>query len=324
MVETVGKRTGVLAGVLAKLEGLVSPVDRRLQVTQYRIDPAQCGKLAGLALAHDNVRMRAAGIDHAGEAAEAVAEHAGARNEVRAGPVSHRLDGERWHRRHLDAHRVALLIERHGSDERHLVRRAAPADAGQFSTEVGVVDQDLPSQWRCGIAVGHGSHDLLMHQPCTAIADAELTHQGQRGEACLGLADQVDRQELHPQRQLGAVHHRAGGQRCLMATFSALEERPTFVLNAAMLPRLAPRTDEPCRPSKPAQFVGALRLRPVSVHELVHRHSTLELDSVDRHGHRSVKEGDQHLKSEAQAVSQRMLVPNQVVRCTIARQARSE
>ena len=153
---------------------------------------------------------------------------------------------------------------------------------------------------------------LLVHQPSAAITDPDLAHQGQCGQARLGLADQKDGQEPSAQRQLGTVHHRAGRQRGLQAAIAALKQRSTFMLSQAVHRRLASRADEALRPAKPAQFICALRLRPVSIHEVGDRHSALKLNSVDRHVRRSLRQECQRLSSMAQAVSQRSLMPNQV------------
>ena len=63
-------------------------------------------------------------------------------------------------------------------------------------------------------ALGHGFHELVLNEACSGIADAQITLQGRRGQARLGLADEVDRQEPNRQRQLGALEESSRNQRC--------------------------------------------------------------------------------------------------------------
>ena len=50
------------------------------------------------------------------------------------------------------------------------------------------------------VALGHGAHDLVMHQPGRRVAHAEVALERQGRQPGLGLADQVDRQEPGRQR----------------------------------------------------------------------------------------------------------------------------
>jgi hypothetical protein len=76
-----------------------------------------------------------------------------------------------------------------------------------------------------------------------------------------------------------------------------------------MVRHFTPGTPESCGPARPLERIGALRFSAVSIHEFVHRHSTLELDSVGRHGTGSALRYRQLLSPHAHPV---ILVPNQV------------
>ena len=124
----------------------------------------------------------------------------------------------------------------------------------------------------------------LMHQPSGAVPCAQVAHERQRRQPGLVLADEVDGQEPDAQRQLGAVEHRASGQRRLMATFLALEQPARAVAHNVVFCAIATRAAKPIRPAHRSERRGALVFAAVAGEELQHRHTKLKLDSVHRHG----------------------------------------
>src|SRR5450631_1908247 len=74
-VEAVGECTKVAVGVLAVLEGFVGARQHRLEVAQHGVDPLELRQIPGLALADDDHRVSAPGINHRGETSKAVAEY---------------------------------------------------------------------------------------------------------------------------------------------------------------------------------------------------------------------------------------------------------
>ena len=79
-----------------------------------------------------------------------------------------------------------------------------------------------------------------MQQPGRVVFHAQVAGELQRGDASLGLADQIEDQELGGQRQFRGLHDRASRERGLMATGS-----PLITLEAAAvdepIPHIAPR-----------------------------------------------------------------------------------
>src|SRR5690242_330316 len=82
-------------------------------------------------------------------------------------------------------------------------------------TEVGVVHLDPALQPLPPLPLGHDVHDLLLQRPSVGLLDAETPAQLDRADAVLGGGDQPHRQEPCPERQLGGVEDRAGGERDL-------------------------------------------------------------------------------------------------------------
>ena len=88
VVEPIGERAEVVAGVLVELERLVAPANHRLEVAQDGVDPGELRKVAGLALADDDVRVGAACVNDTGEAVQAVAADVAAWQQIGLGPPS--------------------------------------------------------------------------------------------------------------------------------------------------------------------------------------------------------------------------------------------
>jgi hypothetical protein len=64
---------------------------------------------------------------------------------------------------------LAVLVQLHRGDERHLVRRAAPGLAGVHAAEVGTVGDHHSVQLALGLAFGHRLHELVLDPPGGAV-----------------------------------------------------------------------------------------------------------------------------------------------------------
>ena len=93
-------------------------------------------------------------------------------------------------------HLVAMLVEQDSSHEGRLVLGASTGfAAGGCATEVGIVELDLTAERLVAVLFGHCAVELLMQQLGCGVADTDLAFERQRRQACLGLAEDVDRQE---------------------------------------------------------------------------------------------------------------------------------
>jgi hypothetical protein len=283
-IEPVGKRAEVVAGVLAELERLVRAVDHGFEVAQDRVDPVELRHLARLALADDHVAVRAACVDDAGKASQSVAEHVAGGQQVDLGPVRDGLAAERGDGRHLDAQGMPSIAAGDCCDEGHLVLGAAAGGARVLAAQVGVIELHQAVQGLLGVTHGHGRHQLVLNQPGRAVARTEVPHQRQRRQPRLVLADQEDGEEPGAQRQLGAVHQRAGRERGLAAARPALKQRSRPVFHDIVLGRVAARTAKAVRSAHRHQRRCTLFFGAVAREELRHRQAGLELDAVDGHG----------------------------------------
>lgn len=302
-VEAVGEGAKVLAGVLAKLEGLVGSVDHGLEVAQDCVDPGELRHLTRQALAHHDVGMSAARVDHPGKAAQAVTAYIATGHQVDAGPVGDGLSREARDRAHLDPHRMACIAGGHRRHDGHLVGRPTATYARALAPKVGVIDLDETAQGLLDVAQGHGLHQLLVDQPGRAVGGTQVALERQGRQSGLVLADQKDRQEPRAQRQLGAVHQRASRQRGLMPATAALVELACPMSDHVVRLGRTARTTKALRPAQRCQSRRTLRFGAVALEELRHRHAWLELDLIHRHRWIPWVAGDQITRSLAQGMS---------------------
>ena len=242
---------------------------RRLQVAQHRVDPDELGQFARLTLPHHERRVQAARAGDRGEAPQPVADHPRSRHQRRLRPLAHRLQREAAHRRELDLLRMPLVIDRDRRHERHLVLRTPTRlAAAALSAKVGIVKLHRAVESVLVLSLGHRVHDLLVHQPRRRVAHAHLPLERQRRQPCLGLAEQVDRQEPRLQWQLGAGEQAARGQRGLVAAAVALEQLARPVAHHVVRRTAAARALEALRPTRLLDGLGALLFRAEAGHEL--------------------------------------------------------
>ena len=124
---------------------------------------------------------------------------------------------------------------------------------------------------------------MPVHQPGGGIADPQVALQGQGREAGLGLADEVDGQEPHPQRELGALEEGSGDQRALVMAEVTLEGLAGSHAQHAVGRTPTARTAKTLRPARPFQRRLALSLGSELLEQLKQRHPGLKLNTI--HGH---------------------------------------
>ena len=303
-VEPVGKACQVVLGVLAVLQGVVRPGQGSLEVAQHGVDPLEAGQVTRLEAADDHRKVKAAGVGHRTEAAQPIAVHTGAGQQIGLGPLADRFRSEASDHIELDVHRMPVIIDRDSSDKGSLVLRAAtdlPACA--LATEVGVIELHGAAELMGGILRGHGAVDLLMQQPSSGIAHAKLAHERQGRQTGLGLTDEVYGQEPGRQWQLGVRHEAAGGQRGLMPATIALEELASPVADHIVITAGAARAAKPLRPTRSLDRLSALRLGAKAAKEFRDRHAVLELNLVEGHGVHPAVRGLQISESHAHGAS---------------------
>ena len=99
----------------------------------------------------------------------------------------------------------------------------------------------------------------------------------------LGLADEVDREKLPRQRQLGAAEQRTGGQRGLTMAGVTLVQVTAATEHDAVGGCVAAWADEAAWPTSAAYGFGTGGFRAETLKKLRQRHALLELDGVVCH-----------------------------------------
>ena len=293
-----------MIGVLAVLQGVVRPGQGSLEIAEHGVDPLEAGQVTRLEAADHHWEVNAAGVGHRTEAAQPIAVHTGAGQQIGLGPLANRFRSETSDYIELDVHRMPVIIDRGSGDKGSLVLRAAtdlPACA--LATEVGVIELHGAAELMGGVLRSHGAVDLLMQQPGSGIAHAKLALERQRRQAGLGLTDEVDGQEPGRQWQLGVRHETARSQRGLMPATIALKELASAVADHVVITAGAARAPKPLRPTHGLDRLGALRLGAKAAKEFRDRHALLELDLVEGHGAHPTLRGLQVSGSQAHGVS---------------------
>lgn len=283
-IESVGEGGKVVGGVLAVLQRVVGPSQRRLEVAQHGVDPQELRQISRLAVTDHYGLVGAACIGDGREATKAVADDRAAWRETRLGPLADGIGREAADHAEFQELGPVLFVEGHRGHERHLVLRAAPGLAARaLATEVGIIDLHGAFEPVAALACGHGTVDLVVQQPGGRVAHTDLALHRQRRQTRLGLADEIDGQEPCGQRQLGVLHQAAGCQRGLMPAAVALEQAPSTVADHVVRVAVAAGAAEASGPSGGHQRRGAVRLGAKAAKELGQRHAGLELDSVESH-----------------------------------------
>jgi hypothetical protein len=117
--------------------------------------------------------------------------------------------------------------------ERHLVPRAPSGLAAATpATEVGVVDLDLAGEPPAGLCQPHALQGIVLEQPGSALAHAQVPPWLQGRDVRIGLGQQLHRQEPARQRQLAGLEDRAAEDAALVLAASALPVAPALPLEA--------------------------------------------------------------------------------------------
>jgi len=284
-VESVGESREVLSAILSKGKRVVATRKAGLEIAQDRVDPLELWQVLGLSPGNDGRLMNAAGVGNGVEASQTIRQHRRSRSEVALGPLGNRLQGKTGNPREFGTQGVALIAERNRCHERNLVLRTPPCLAARsFAAQVSVIDLHLAMEHIAFFPLFHRPHQLVVDKPGSGITHSQIPLQSQRRQTRLGLADEVDRQEPHGQRQLGALKHRSGDQRGLMPTGVALKHLARPPAQHTVRPLTAARTGKPVRPTCRLQGCCALRLAAEPLGELRHRQTRLKLDSIHGHG----------------------------------------
>ena len=283
-VEAVGERAEVGVRMFGPVERVERAMQRCLEIAEDGVDPLELRQVARLALAHDDGRVNATRRRHRREAAESVARHQRLGRQMGVSPGLDRLGREAADTVELDELRTPLVVERDGGHERRLVLGAAPGlAAGVLAAQVGVVQLHAASEPVLPFALRHGIADLVLQRPSGGVAHAEVALEGQRGQAGLGLAEQVDRQEPGAQRQLGVLEQATHRERGLVAAGLALKQLARAVTDDPVLGGITARTTKPAGPACSLDRLGALIFSAEPLDELRQRHATLKLDGVHCH-----------------------------------------
>ena len=113
-----------------------------------------------------------------------------------------------------------------------------------------------------------------MQQPGRVVFHAQVAGELQRGDASLGLADQIEGQELGGQRQFRGLHDRASRERGLMATGSTLITFEEATVDVPMPLAIIAWTEEPIGPARLLQSSLTLLLAAVEPLELRQREAS--------------------------------------------------
>jgi len=172
---------------------MVGTAEAGFEVTQDCVEPSEFRHLVGFARADDHGLVVTPGGCHPGKAGQPIENHRAAGGQGSFGPVGQGVAGKARYGDHFGVERTFLGIQGNRRDKRDLVF-GAPAGfaADPFAAQIGVVHPHLTAQGVLGIALGHRLHDLVLNQPGGGVAHAELALQGQGGQPCLGLTDQVN------------------------------------------------------------------------------------------------------------------------------------
>lgn len=143
------------------------------------------------------------------------------------------------------------LVQRAGSDDRHLVLRSPSGLATRaLSAQVSIIHLYFPLQDVSLLSRTHGPQNLVMQQPGRVVGHTQVTAQLQRGDARFGLANQVERQEPGGQRQFCRLHDRARRDSGLVAALPALVALEPAASYQPMISGVAARATEAFWPAR--------------------------------------------------------------------------
>jgi len=283
-IESVGEGAKVLGCIFSESEAVVAATEAGFEISQHRVDPLQLGHVLGFAPSHYCAFMGAASLGHRAEAGQAIRINGAASGQAFAGPIGDGFELEARYRAEFDPQRVALISERDSRDEGNLVFRATPdLAANALTTQIRIVNLNFAAERVTSFALSHGLHQFVVYQPSRWVAHTQLAFQGQRGQTCLGLTDEVDRQKPCRQRQFGRLKNGACNQRRLMATGIALKDLVAPTMQDTVCSATAVWTSKTIGPTCTLQRRTAQRYSAKELVELRHRQAGLKLDAIHSH-----------------------------------------
>ncbi len=206
-VESIGEGGEVVGRAFSESECMVTPAQAGLEVAQYGVGPLERGQILGLSCADYGRLMHASGCADDGKAGQPVGEHGAARSQTGLGPLPDGLEAEAGDGGEFNAQRMTVIAERDGGEERDLVFRASTDfAAATLTAQVGIIDLGLTFEDIMRLALGHRTHQLVVDQPGRRVAHPQVSHQRERRQPGLGLADKVDREKPDAQGQFAALH----------------------------------------------------------------------------------------------------------------------
>src|SRR5215813_10634361 len=156
---------------------------------------------------------------------------------------------------------AAAILDLDGADDQHFALMAPSATTGDrivFTTadDFGFIHLDQTGQW-AAIWGKHAAAQFGAEQPRRFVgAKSELALQLQRRDAIGMGGHQIGGPEPGGQWQLGVVHDRPGGYRCLFAAAGAFP-RPWLRLQLPRFALGAVRTDEALGPARHEEVLNA-------------------------------------------------------------------
>ena len=267
------------------VDGAVGGNDGALDVAEHRVRPFERRMACRTPARSGRDReMRAAGVRDASEADEPVGHHPRTRRDDALRKALHATALEACDAPQLDPARPAVVgrLDRH--DDRLLAWAAATGlSAAALAAEIGVVHLDPPVERRAVVGDAHHLGELGLDLPRRGLRDAEPAAQLDRGDALLGLRDQVHGAEPRREADLRRREDRAGGERGLRAAGIALIERASG--QHAVLTVTTRRAHEAVGPAPSCERLAAPRLGPIEDRKTGLRETLLKLDAVAGHAH---------------------------------------
>ena len=274
--------------ILLEVEMLVGASDRRLEVSNERVDPFEDLQIAGLTWADDDGAVLGHDRPGGAEARPTVGDQVNCFVQRRARSVRHRRAFEIRNRVEPQMQRMPLVVELNSSDERNLVLRSPPRLTGMHTAEVGVVGQKTedPGEQAVRFALSHGREQLVLDPPGGTVAHPQMPLEREGGDVALALGDQINRLEPFDQGRLGGVKQGSGAHRRLRSTVRALPVLAPVGQKRAVRRPAARRAAESRWPACPLQGGLAMRLGSKPLDELAQWHTRLKLNLVL--GHRRI------------------------------------
>lgn len=160
---------------------------------------------------------------------------------------------------------------------------AARFAAAVFATEVGVIHLDAALEPLLLARDAHDLGELGLDLPGGRLRHPEAAAELDRGDALLGLRDEIHGAKPRGQRHLGRGEDGTGRKRRLPAAAVALMEGARS--DDAVLPTAALGATETVRPAPARHRFAAPLFVAIKGHEMSLREALLKLDAIASHDH---------------------------------------